>query len=146
MVVLHGGPPCQGTCTGNGHLEAVVSGGAAHRVARELLGPDAHARDLLLRARAGEAPAAEAVADMGCYLGSGIASLVNIFEPELVVLGGGFASAAADLLLPPAREVLARQGLAPPRDHVRIELARLGVQAGMVGAALVAFEAAGAGP
>ena len=145
MVVVHGGPPCQGTCTGHGHLESVVSGGAAHRVARELLGPEADARELLARARAGEVPASEAVAEMGRYLGSGIASLVNIFEPELVVLGGGFTAAASDLLLPPAREVLAIEGLAPPRDSVRVEVARLGVEAGLVGAALVAFEAADGG-
>jgi glucokinase len=145
IVVQHGGPPCQGTCTGHGHLEAVVSGGAARRITREVLGDDHDTRDLLSQARAGEEPAAEAVARMGRSLGSGIASLVNIFEPELVVLGGGFASAASDLLLPPALEVLAVEGLAPPRDHVRVELARLGVEAGLVGAALLAFEAAEGG-
>ena len=141
IVVEHGGPPCQGTCTGHGHLEAVVSGGAAHRVARELLGPDASAHELIALARAGDPPAAAALETMGRYLGSGLASIVNIFEPELIVLGGGFSAAAADLLLPPAREVLAVEGRRPSNERVRVELAHLGVQAGMVGAALVAFEA-----
>jgi glucokinase len=145
MVVLDDGPPCQGTCSGRGHLEALVSGGAANRVAREVLGPDSDSRQLLAQARAGEPRAAEAVEQMGRHLGSGIASLVNIFEPELIVIGGGFASAAAELLLPPAREVLDYQGLVPVRDRVRIAGAVLGIEAGLVGAALVAFEAADGG-
>jgi glucokinase len=57
-----------------------------------------------------------------------------------VVLGGGFA-AAGELLLAPARETLAREGLRPARDLVRIEWAELGRDAGMVGSGLVAFEA-----
>jgi glucokinase len=142
IVIQHDGPPCQGSCTGRGHLEALVSGGAANRVARELLGPDADSRDLLEQARAGHAEATAALDRMGRYLGSGIGSLVNIFEPELVVVGGGFGVVAADLLLPPAREVLAREVLAPTRERVRVELAQLGPEAGLVGAALVGFEAA----
>jgi glucokinase len=141
IVVDHDGPPCQGTCTGRGHLEALVSGGAADRIADSLLGVGARAPDLLQRAREGDAAASESVHAMGRCLGSGIATLVNAFEPELVVLGGGFAAAAGELLLRPAREVLEREGLVPGREEVRIELAQLGVAAGVVGAGLVAFEA-----
>ena len=61
------------------------------------------------------AEALEALARIGRHLGAGIASLVNIFKPELVVIGGGFG-AAGDLLLEPAREVLAGEALAPARD------------------------------
>jgi glucokinase len=57
-----------------------------------------------------------------------------------VVIGGGF-SAASDLLLPAARAALAQDGLTPGRDTVRIVLAQLGTDAGLVGAALVAREA-----
>jgi glucokinase len=145
IVVLDGGPPCQGTCTGHGHLEALVSGGAANRIARELWGDDADSRELLARAREGDEPAVSAVTDMGRHLGSGIASLANIFEPELVVLGGGFAGAASDLLIPPARASFDVEALVGIREHVRIEPAILGVQAGLVGAAMVAFEAADGG-
>lgn len=141
IVIQHGGPPCQGTCTGHGHLEALVSGAAAHRVARELLGPGATAHELIALARAGDPPPAAALDTMGRYLGSGIASLVNVFEPELVVLGGGFCSAALDLLLAPALEVLAVEGRHPSAERVRVEPAQLGVEAGMVGAALVALGA-----
>ena len=58
------------------------------------------------------------------------------------MIGGGFGAVAADMLLPPAREVLAREALAPTRDRVRVELAQLGAEAGLVGAGLVGFEAA----
>jgi glucokinase len=145
IVVLEGGPPCQGNCNGHGHLEALVSGGAANRVAREVLGPGSDSHELLSRARAGDAKAAAEVTAMGRHLGSGIASLANIFEPELVVLGGGFAAAAADLLVPPAREIFAVEALVGIRERVRIEPAMLGVQAGLVGAAMVAFEAVDGG-
>jgi len=65
---------------------------------------------------------------------------VNIFNPELVVIGGGFAR-AGDLLLEPARRVVAERALAPARDEVRIVPALLGVEAGLIGAGLVGFEA-----
>lgn len=64
---------------------------------------------------------------------------MNIFNPELVIIGGGFAD-AGELILGPARETLAVEGLPLPREVVRIVLAELGHEAGMVGAALVGFE------
>jgi glucokinase len=91
----------------------------------------------------GEPDAVEALASIGRYLGLGIASFVNIFDPELVVVGGGFGEAAGELVLGPAREVLAREGLPPARDAVRIVEAQLGTDAGVIGAGMVAFEALG---
>jgi glucokinase len=70
----------------------------------------------------------------------GIASFVNIFNPELVVIGGGF-SRAGDLLFEPARRVVAERALSPARDEVKIVPALLGVEAGLIGAGLVGFEA-----
>jgi glucokinase len=69
-----------------------------------------------------------------------LADFVNIFNPEVIVIGGGFAQ-AGDPLLDPARRVVAERALAPARDLVRIVPAELGARAGMIGAALVAFEA-----
>jgi glucokinase len=140
IVIEHDGKPCQGACTGRGHLEAYCSGTAANAVAREVIGPDATAHDLVARAREGDAPARDALAEIGRKLGSGIGSLVNVFNPEVVVIGGGFG-AAGDLLLGPAREIVAREALPPGRDLVRIVPAELGPEAGLVGAAFVAFEA-----
>jgi glucokinase len=148
------GPPCQGTCPGLGHLEALASGTAADvlvaaiaarspegdlgRAAAEGRSVDARlAVDLALR---GPGDARTALASVGETLGVGIASLVNVFNPELVVLGGGFAR-AGDLLFEPARRVVAERALEPARDVVRIVPAQLGVEAGLVGAALVGYEA-----
>ena len=69
----------------------------------------------------------------------GVANVVNIFNPQVVVIGGG-VSAAGDLLLDPAREVVARRALRPAKDVVRIETAAFGAEAGMIGAALLARE------
>lgn len=140
IVLAFDGPPCQGVCTGRGHLEVLASGTAADAVARERLGPNASADDLVEGARAGDERSREALAEIGRRLGAGIGSLVNIFNPELVVLGGGFA-AAGELLVGPARETVAREALPPGRDLVRIVFAELGSDAGLVGAGLVAFEA-----
>jgi glucokinase len=79
---------------------------------------------------------------VGRALGVGIANLVNIFNPEVVVIGGG-VSEAGDLLLDPAREVIGARALLPGRDAVRIEVARFGPEAGLVGAALMGRDGTG---
>jgi glucokinase len=71
--------------------------------------------------------------------GAGLASLVNVFDPEAIVIGGGFGD-ALDLLLGPALETMRRDALPPGRDLVRVVPAQLGEDAGMVGAGLIAFE------
>ena len=65
--------------------------------------------------------------------------MVNIFNPELVVIGGGVI-AAGELLLRPARAEVLRRALPPSRDEVRVVAARFGVEAGMIGAAALAFD------
>ena len=148
------GPPCQGNCPGRGHLEALASGTAADRLARKLAeerpegdlgragaaGRTVDAKLAVELAADGPGDAREAIDTIGFYLGIGIASLVNVFNPELVVLGGGFAR-AGDLLFEPARRVVAERALAPQRDLARVVPAILGVEAGLIGAGLVAFEA-----
>ena len=134
MVIVVDGEPCGGACTGRGHVEAYCSGTAADRVAQRELGPGATAHDLVATAH----PALEQI---GHYLGAAIGSLVNIFDPEVVVVGGGFGLAAGELLLGPARPMILQEALAPAGETVRLALAELGTEAGMFGAALVAFEA-----
>jgi glucokinase len=131
IVVEAGGLPCQGPCTGHGHLEAYASGQAADRLAEERIGPGATAYDLVAR----EHPA---LREIGGYLGAGIATLANLFAPEVVVIGGGFGVAAFDLLLPAAQEVVQVEALAGARG-LRIACAELGEEAGVVGAAMIAF-------
>jgi glucokinase len=148
------GPPCQGFCPGRGHLEALASGTAAdglvERIAAErpdgdlgraaAFGRALDAKVAVELAAEGPGDARETLERIGFRLGVGIASFVNVFNPELVVLGGGFAR-AGDLLFEPARRVVAERALSPARDLVRIVPALLGAEAGLIGAALVAFEA-----
>src|SRR5207253_357383 len=84
-------------------------------------------------------------ADIGRHLGSGMGSFANIFEPKLIVIGGGFGVAAWAHLIGPAREILQREALRPMRDEVTVVRGELGTTAGLIGAGLVAFEALEAG-
>jgi glucokinase len=138
IVIVHDGAPCG--CGGRGHLESYVSGKAADEVAREAFGPAADAHRLVRLGNEGDPLALELLTEIGRKLGSGIASLINTFDPELIVIGGGFA-AAGELLLEPAREVIEHEALKPMREDVRVVRAELGTLAGMIGAAMVAFEA-----
>jgi glucokinase len=141
VVVVANGPPCQGNCHGRGHLEALASGTAADRAARGLWGPEADAYVLVERARAGDADARGCLAEIGGFLGAAIASLANLFDPELVVVGGGFGEAAGELVLAPALDAARRDALAPADETLRIVPAELGTEAGLIGSALVGFEA-----
>jgi glucokinase len=152
MTIEEHGPPCQGTCPGRGCLEVFASGtaigrlgtDAGRRAPRSALGRAVAQRgfvtgeDVTALALAGDDGACSVMAAVGRSLGAGLASVVNIFEPEVIVIGGG-ASAAGDLLLDPAREVVAQRALRPSRDLVRIVPAALGEEAGMVGAGLFAL-------
>ena len=141
VVIVFDGRPCQGACTGRGHLEAYVSGSAATAVAREAFGPSADAHRLIRLANEGDAKARKLLAEIARHLGAGIGSFVNIFGPQLVVLGGGFGVAAYDYLSTSAEEVVRREVLEPMRSSVRLAKAELGTAAGLIGAAFVGFEA-----
>lgn len=142
MVIVYDGVPCQGTCTGRGHLEPYVTGVAAGKLAQEAFGPAVDAHRLVRLADEGEPRAIEILDGIGRHLGAGIGTLVNIFNPDLVVIGGGFG-AAGDFILDPAREIVAREGLAGAGKRVQIVRAELGTAAGLIGAGLVAFDALG---
>lgn len=153
MVVDMDGPRCQGSCPNRGCLEAVASGTALAREAWRLAGE--RPASGLGRARAagrevsgplvtelahdGDDAAIDALAVIGRRLGVGIANLVNMLNPQVVVVGGGVI-AAGDLLLAPAREVLAQRALSPSRELVRVVPARFGSESGMLGAAALALE------
>ncbi len=153
MVVDINGPPCQGNCPNWGCLEAVASGTAlvreaALRVARE---PDTPLGRFLEEGRPltgplvtelafdGDPVAGAAVRVIGERLGVGIANLVNIFNPEVVVIGGGVI-AAGELLLAPAREVLMKRALSPAKEMARVVATSFGAESGMIGAALLAHD------
>ena len=137
------GPPCQGNCNGRGHLESVASGNAADRAAEKLWGDGANAELLVGRAEEGDPDALEALAGIGHLLGAAIGSFVNTFAPELVVVGGGFGIAAFEFLVPSALEIARRETVEPDVLPVKIVIAELGSDAGLIGAGLLAFEALG---
>jgi glucokinase len=141
VVIVHGGRPCQGACRGRGHLEPYVTGVAATAAAQEAFGPAADAHSLIRLAGEGDETARGILAEIGSYLGSGMGSFANIFEPELIVIGGGFGVASWEYVLPSAEAVMRREALLPMRDTVRVVRAELGTAAGLIGAAFVAFEA-----
>jgi len=142
VVVVADGPPCQGNCTGRGHLEAVASGNAADRAAEKLWGEGASAELLVGRASEGDEAALEALAGIGHLLGAGIGAFVNVFGAELIIVGGGFGIAAAEFLFPEALEMARRETvLESARPRLRIVKAELGSDAGVIGAGLLAFEA-----
>jgi glucokinase len=158
IVIDMDGPKCQGNCPNHGCVEAMASGTALIREAARLAGerPDSGLAQALRDGRELEVPlvtelahdgdeaAVEVVELIGQRLGVALATLVNIFNPQVIVIGGS-VTAAGELLLGPARAAVAERALVPNRDEVRIVGAHFGVEAGMIGAAALAFSGLEAG-
>jgi len=102
--------------------EGNLTGGAVARLARD-----------------GHPGALEAARELAGWLGIGLVSVTNVFNPEMIVVGGGVGE-LGELLLEPAREVVRRMAITPNRDQVRISPAVLGNRAGLVGGGLAAWE------
>ena len=146
LVVADGGRPAPSGIAGT--LEGYASGEAVARAAAEAAAGGASgaravgAEGVVAAATAGEAWAAAVLADAGRWLGVAVASLVNVLDPAVVLVGGGFGAAAAPWLLPAARSALASRVLGGPRRPVPPLLpAALGDDAGLLGAALLALDA-----
>jgi glucokinase len=149
-IDIHG-PRCQGNCPGNGCLETLASGTALGRDARALAeekpdsvlgqrlasGEEVDGRAVTEAALAGDEDATGLFAEVGRRLGAGLAGFANVFDPEVMVIGGGVI-AAGDLLLGPARDELGRRAL-PPMNRTPVVPAELGPDAGMIGAAAMAL-------
>jgi glucokinase len=154
MVVDPNGPPCP--CGQRGCWERFASGSGLARLARdaalggrlaaavELAGGDAElvrGEHVTATARQGDADALAVLDQLADWIAVGLANLVNIFDPELVVIGGGLVD-AADLVLPRAQAHVHDRVLAGDRRPlVPIVPAVLGEHAGAIGAALLAAEA-----
>ena len=148
MVIYENGPPCQGHCPNHGCLESLASAAGVRAAAAQIAAerPDG----ALAKAGAAQKPVAprfvidgaldgdedciEALTIVGRHLGVGIANYVNIFNPDVVVIGGGIM-AAGEILLGVAREEAARRALRPPWGEVEVVAAELGNDAGVLGAA-----------
>jgi glucokinase len=138
VVIVHDGREC--SCGGHGHIESYASGHAAELLATEAFGEPTDARKLVQLAFQGDEKAKDLLADIGAHLGSGLGSIVNLFNPEMIVVGGGFA-ASWHFISGPMEERMRKEALPPARDQARIVRAQLGTIAGVVGAGFVAFEA-----
>ncbi|MBA7654162.1 Glucokinase [subsurface metagenome] len=90
-------------------------------------------------ARDGDSLALDIISRAAIYLGVGMVNLVNIFNPEMIIVGGGMAK-MGDLLLNPARQVVKERAFQLSAQAVRIVPAQLGEDAGVLGAAIFAFE------
>jgi len=96
------------------------------------------AEDVVERARHGDAVALKAVEESALYLGMGVANIVSILNPEMVVLGGGLMQ-AADLFLDPICHTVAEWAQPVAAKQVQITVTQLGEDAGLLGAARLAL-------
>ena len=148
MMIDPGGQIC--SCGQAGHLEALVSGPAivaryasytlkvyperSRRAQRSTL----HAKAIFDMARKGDKIAQEVVNQTVYYLGIACASLINIFDPEMVVIGGGVAN-AGEILFRPLRQIVKKSIMKHPYRRPLIVPAKLGEDAGLLGAAALVF-------
>jgi glucokinase len=151
MVVDLDGPPCP--CGGTGHIEAFIGRPALARQGREAARgqsgqaildeaggeiDDITAEAVLRAALAGDETALRIMHDAGDVLGRGLVGIVNLLNPHLIAIGGGIGE-SADFLVDQARAAIDAEALAGRRD-VAIVQAELGNDAGVLGAAALAFD------
>jgi len=142
-LIVPDGPAC--SCGRRGCLEAVAAGPAIARAAREALAtgepsalcsldPDQLTAKDVADAAPTDALAARVIAQAGEYLGLALAAVVNLVNPQMVVIGGG-VSQGGDCLFAPLRETVARHAVSESTRDLRIVPAALGAQSALFGAA-----------
>lgn len=154
MIIEPGGPRCN--CGSHGCIEAVASGSAFGRRARAIVeagtsarlremtaGREATSEDLFEAAKAGDRVCEDAIRHGGRLLGLGLGGLVNALDPGRVTLSGGLL-AMGEMLLGPMEEAVHSLSFGPATEAV-FALSTLGDDAGLLGAAAVAFERAETG-
>lgn len=152
MTIDVSGPVC--SCGNIGCWEVLASGTALAREAIRLLKSGKKssltemvggkldavtAEKIALAAQSGDSLALKVISRTAAYLGVGLINLVNIFNPEMIVIGGGL-SKVGDLLLEPAKRVMKERAFSLCAERVRIVTAQLGDDVGVLGAALFARE------
>jgi glucokinase len=159
MLAIPDGPLC--SCGQRGHLEAVASGSAIARVARAKLkagdGSDSEIWELAggeleavtsavvgAAAVAGDEFAGRLIVETGAFIGRTLSSLLHIFNPSIIIFGGG-VSMLGDVILDPVRAAVRRYAISEAYwKSCPIVLAALGDDAGLVGAGALAMEETGA--
>lgn len=153
IVVCRDGLQC--ACGSRGCLEMYASGQALERYARARAGLGEEDVDDMLAhlceqgcldgravselARQGHPGALAAVGEMAVWLGAGLVSVANIFNPQVIVVGGG-ASNLGDLILEPAARIMREAALRPNGEQAQVVRATLGDMAGLVGGGLTAWD------
>ena len=152
MTIDADGPPCR--CGNKGCWEALASGSALAKEARRKISQGAQtailgyadgdidkvtAETVQQAAEQGDALAEELIARTGYYFGIGLANLINIFNPELIVIGGGLSN-MGDRLLKPAFKVAEERSFRQTCQKVRLARAELGANSGVLGAAAYALQ------
>jgi glucokinase len=147
LTVCRGGRVC--SCGRRGCIEAYASGTAIAERAREAVAKGTPsslalldgitAADVAGAAASGDSLARRVWAETVDLLGAAVTDLVNVFEPDLVVLGGGVTRSGA-MLLDPVRELVAREAMAPAAGAARVVLAGLGDLVGVVGAGAIGHD------
>ena len=133
MVVDANGRKCPGkTCPNTGCIEAYCSGSALE------IASGRKGREVVAAARKGDEEALGYLSELGVWLGVGIASFVNMFEPENIVIGGGLGASSSDLFLDTAIAEGRRRALRAGFERVTFSLAKRGSDAGVIGAGLLA--------
>lgn len=136
MTIAMDGEPCG--CGHNGCFEAYASASALIRHAREATGEAiTEAKEVFDRAAAGEQPFVRILDEYTTHLAVGLANLINIFAPAYICLGGGVSMAGDALLLPVREKTYDRMFARAAARKPRIILAKLGNDAGVLGAALL---------
>ncbi len=143
---MTGGPLCG--CGDRGCLEAFASGPSIVAMAeeyikggkstkyRELANPDITPYVVSVAAQEGDPVAKRIFTIMGEYIGVGLASVVNLLNPEKIIIGGGVA-AAGDILMNPIKETLVKRAMPISGAAVEVVPAQLGNTAGVIGASLL---------
>ncbi len=152
MVIDDEGPQCN--CGNRGCWETLASGTALARESRHRIKEGAatsilkyadgniekiNAEAIHEAAQAGDKLANELIAQTAYYLGVGLANLINIFNPEVIIIGGGLSN-IGDILLEPASEEAKRRAFKQAYQAVRFARAQLGRNSGVLGAAAFALE------
>jgi glucokinase len=158
MIIQVDGPLCH--CGQYGCLEAMASGTAIARMAQErlrsgwksILSPmvkkgkaNITAEDVAAAAKKGDALAKGVIDDAAGYLGLGMANLVNLFNPQMIVVGGG-VSALGEKLLRPARKSMKQHAFKLPAGTVHVVRSALGADSGLMGAAVYTRQQTGGKP
>jgi predicted NBD/HSP70 family sugar kinase len=141
MQVMPDGPPCG--CGRRGCWEACIGLNALLQSARQRprgdIPPERKIEPIVKRARTGDLPTLVVLRELGRWIGVGAANLANLFDPQVIILGGYFAH-LGEWILPAAQEALEAGTLARGGEHLRLVTSTLGFTAAAQGGALHAIE------